>query len=330
MDDAHGGPHAFTYAHAHFQWVLTLLNSPHTDTTHRKLLVALGELGHLTGWLARDVLNGNLATQYWHTAYKAACSAGDTALSAHVLQTMATHADHDGRPREARELYEAVLSASTRLPAGVIALTQCHATLAHAHLADLPACERAYGEAMEALSRIGDPQDQPSFLYWLNERSIQQVPGEAFLVAGQPARAETLLRQAIAPEDGYQRDDIIHETYLGLALLDQNELEAACGAARRAIGLVDQVSSPRAADHLRLLCDRMQPHADQIDIRETLDDAGAAINQKGPPDSVRASDGSRHWPQGPRIAVDLAATRCLGQQGAGHPPAEGLPCAPHC
>jgi hypothetical protein len=88
------------------------------------------------------------------------------------------------------------------------------------------------------------------------------------------------LRDAAEPDAGYDRDNVIHETWLGLALLEQRKIEGACKAAENAIGLIERVSSPRALDHLRVLCDQMRAHLEHPEIRDTLENAAPAISHQ--------------------------------------------------
>ena len=76
------------------------------------------------------------------------------------------------------------------------------------------------------------------------------------------------------------RDSVIHLTWLARALLGQGEIEGACRSAQHALNALDVIASPRAADFTRTLCDRMQPYADNADVREVLERADDLVGAR--------------------------------------------------
>jgi transcriptional regulator with XRE-family HTH domain len=280
MDDAQGGPMVLSLAQREFAWVAELLdNGTYDEATGRALYRALAELGQLAAWLANDVGDTALAQRFGITAVRAAASAGDRALGAHALSSMAHQTAYAGHPSEALTMFDAVLTRSGELPGSVLARTQASAGYAHALLGDRHGCETAHGAALEALDRE-DPDDRPPYLYWLSERYIYETGGEAYLILGQPDRSVPMLQNGNVADTQYTRDSVIHLTWLARAQLSQGEIEASCDSAQRALNALDVIASPRAADFTRTLCDRMQPYTGNADVREVVERANELVSAR--------------------------------------------------
>jgi transcriptional regulator with XRE-family HTH domain len=107
MDDAAGGGTVLSLAEQAFGWVAGLLDqASYDERTGRRLHIALAELGQLTGWIAHDAGRPGLGQRYHVAALRAAHSADDRPLGAHILGCMADEAVHHGRPAEAVMLIE--------------------------------------------------------------------------------------------------------------------------------------------------------------------------------------------------------------------------------
>ncbi|MFN2494699.1 MAG: hypothetical protein ABR608_02155, partial [Pseudonocardiaceae bacterium] len=113
MDDVAGGGTVLSLAQHEFDLVAGLLDqASYNEPTGRKLHVLLANLGQLAGWGAYDAGQPGLAQRYNVAALRAAHSADDRALGAHILASMAKQTAHQGRPAEAVTLVEtAVLGA---------------------------------------------------------------------------------------------------------------------------------------------------------------------------------------------------------------------------
>ncbi|MGH3849178.1 MAG: hypothetical protein ACRDRT_05670, partial [Pseudonocardiaceae bacterium] len=99
MDDAAGGGTVLWLAQQAFGWVAGLLDqASYDERTGRRLYIALAELGQLTGWVAHDAGRPGLGQRYHIAALRAAHSADDRALGAHILGCMADQAARHGRP----------------------------------------------------------------------------------------------------------------------------------------------------------------------------------------------------------------------------------------
>jgi DNA-binding XRE family transcriptional regulator len=91
MDDVAGGGSVLSRAQHEFSWVAGLLDHARYDErTGRGLHAVLAELGQLCGWSAHDTGHHGLAQRYHVTALRAAHSADDRPLGAHILASLAS------------------------------------------------------------------------------------------------------------------------------------------------------------------------------------------------------------------------------------------------
>ena len=98
MDDVAGGGSVLSLAQHEFGWITGLLDqASYDEATGRKLLASLAELGQLASWGAYDSGQPGLAQRYNVAALRAAHSADDRPLGAHILGSMAKQAAHQGR-----------------------------------------------------------------------------------------------------------------------------------------------------------------------------------------------------------------------------------------
>ena len=140
MDDVAGGGSVLSMARSQFSWVSELLNqASYDEATGRKLLVTLAELGQLIGWAAFDDGQYGLAQRYYLVGLRAAHSANDQPLGAHILGCMAFQSTRYGDPAEGVTLAETALAGAGRgAPVSLLAvlygrqaeaLAGCHETI---------------------------------------------------------------------------------------------------------------------------------------------------------------------------------------------------------
>ncbi|MGH3823163.1 MAG: hypothetical protein ACRDRA_10075, partial [Pseudonocardiaceae bacterium] len=93
MEDVAGGGGVLALARHEFGWVAGLLDQARYDErTGRALHVVLAELGQFCGWSAFDIGQHGLAQRFYVAALRAAHSADDRPLGAHILASMAIQA----------------------------------------------------------------------------------------------------------------------------------------------------------------------------------------------------------------------------------------------
>ncbi len=285
MDDVAGGGSVLAMAQQTFAWVAGLLDrARYDDRTGRGLHVVLAELGQLCGWSACDGGDYELAQRYNVAGLRAAHTADDRPLGAHILATMANQAARQGQPAEGVTLIETAL-AGTRGQATPALLAELHVwqALSFATLRDTSACTAAISQARTRVEQL-KPDDDPPWLYWLNPAAITISAGNCLLLLGQADHAAALLDEGISEfGESFVRDRQIHLTQLADALArpgKQHDLEAAAGLGVQSIDLAETLDATRGAGLLRDLYFRMKPHDEVSAVRDFLERARGFVVQQ--------------------------------------------------
>ncbi len=283
MGDAAGGDDVLSLAQYHYGWVAGLLDrASYDDATGRKLHSALAELGQLCGWSAYDAGDFGLAQRYNIAALRAAHTADDRPLGAHILGEMAYQTTHQGKPPEAITFIDTAL-AGPRGQQTPRLLAQLHIQRAHifAAMNDTPGCTAAISQARTHVEQ-SPMDDDPSYLYWVRPAEITSSAGECLLQLGQADRAATLIDEGIAMFDApFDRDRQYYLTHLAEARArpgKQRDLEAAAGKGIEAIQLAESLSSTLNANRIRSLTRQLKPHAQVPAVRAFLERAEGVVN----------------------------------------------------
>jgi DNA-binding XRE family transcriptional regulator/tetratricopeptide (TPR) repeat protein len=265
IDDVAGGGSVLSLAQHEFGWVTGLLDqASYDEVTGRKLLVALAELGQFASWGAYDSRQPGLAQRYNVAALRAAHSADDRPLGAHILGSMAKQAAHQGRPVEAVTLAETALVGargveSPRLQAE-LCVRQAYA-LAASH--DTAGCIAAISKARDYVEQLVADND-PQWLYWVIPAWIIVEAGDSLLLLGNADQAAGMLDEGIALfDESFVRDRQIYLTPQADALArpgKQRDLDAAADRGTTAIELAENLDSTISVDLLRDLYHQMKPH----------------------------------------------------------------------
>jgi transcriptional regulator with XRE-family HTH domain len=278
MDDAAGGGTVLALAQQAFGWVAGLLDqASYDDHTGRRLHIALAELGQLTGVAAHDAGRTGLGQRYHLAALRAAHTADDRPLGAHILACMADQAADHGRPAEAVTLIEtAVAGIRGRETPRLLAELSMLKAYALATLRDGSACAAAAAQARTRVERF-KPDSDPPWLYWVTPAWITAGAGDCLLRLGHPDRATPLLDGGIALfDESFARDRQFYSIYLATALArpgPQRDLEAAADRGLAAVRLAESVTSTLGIDRLRDLYLQMQPHASVPAVGDFLERA---------------------------------------------------------
>lgn len=279
MGDTAGGDTVLSLAQHHFGWVGGLLDqASYDDAVGRKLHIALAELGQLCSFSAFDAGNYGLAQRYHVAALRAAHTADDRPLGAHILGEMAYQAAHRDRPAEAVTLVDTALS-GTRGRQTPRLLAQLYIQRAHGHavLNDASACTTAISQARTHVERSGTGHDQP-YLYWVRPAEVTSSAGECLLQLGPSDQAAALINEGIAMDADapFNRDRQYYLTYLAEARArpgKQRDLEASAALAKQSIDLAAGLDSTLNIGRIRSLAHQLKPHATVPAVREFLDRA---------------------------------------------------------
>ncbi len=285
MDDVAGGGDVLSLAQYHFGWVAGLLDqSSYGDATGRKLHVALAELGQFIGWVCYDTAQHGLAQRYYIAGLRAAHTADDRLLGAHILGSMAYQAAHQGQPGEAVTIIDTAV-AGTRGQQTPRLLAELYIRKAHgfAVLKDASACTAAISQARTHVEQAGN-DDDPSYLYWVRPAEITASAGECLLRLGQADQAAACMERGIALFDApFDRDRQYYVAHVAVALARpgrQRDVEAAASKGMEAIGLAESLSSARSVDLIRNLTQQLKPHHMVPAVRDFLERAKGFVERE--------------------------------------------------
>ena len=278
MDDVAGGGAMLSLAQQEFSWVTNLLNqTSYDEATGRKLLVALAELGQLVGWAAYDDGQYELAQRYNLAGLRAAHSAGDRPLGAHILGYMAFQSVRQGDPIEAVTLTETALAgAGHGSPASLLALLYDRQAEALASCHETKACMTAIDKAQALVERM-QPANDPAWLYWMSRGVFLYGSGTSLIKVGHAERAVPLLEEgALISGSSYPRDRLHALIRLAEALVrpgEQQDVEAAAHHGIEAVQIAENLISGRSVQRIRELEQQMEPQATLPAVRDFMERA---------------------------------------------------------
>ncbi|MGH3696547.1 MAG: helix-turn-helix transcriptional regulator [Pseudonocardiaceae bacterium] len=282
MDDVAGGGTMLALAEQEFGVVAKLLDrASYDESTGRKLYHALAELGRLAGWGAYESGQPGLAQRYNIAALRAAHTAKDRSLGAHILGFMAYQATRQAQPAEAVTLIETALTGirGRETPALLAELYGWQAD-AFATLRDDSGCAAAMSKARTQIEHLSPDDDLP-YLYWVTPAEITAYAGQCLLQLGHSEQAITLLDEGIALLDGsFARDRQAYLTHSAVALIQpghQRDLDTAATRGMEAIDIAQSLHSTYSVDLLRDLHDQMTPHAKVPAVHDFLERAQGLV-----------------------------------------------------
>ncbi|MGH3803178.1 MAG: helix-turn-helix transcriptional regulator, partial [Pseudonocardiaceae bacterium] len=217
MDDVAGGGTVLSLARHEFGWVAGLLDAASYDEpTGRKLHVALAELGQLAGWTAYDAGRQALAQRYYIAALRAAHTADDRPLGAHILSCMAEQAVLEGRPAEAVTLIQTAFAGIQGVKTPRL-LSELHIRQGYA-LGTMQNASGCTAAVSKARSHVEPQDDDPPWLYWVSPADITAFAGNCLLQLGHPERAAALLEEGIDLfDESFVRDRQLYSIHLAHA-----------------------------------------------------------------------------------------------------------------
>ncbi|MEW2294557.1 helix-turn-helix transcriptional regulator [Streptomyces sp. NPDC006743] len=249
--------------------------SEHSEETGRGLLVQIGELGQIAGWIASDAGCGEDAERAYRLGISAARQAGDAVLVAQLAGSLGYHLSNGGREREGLELANAaVVEAGPDAPAATRALFLDRVAWAHTRAGEAQPALRALGEAHAALDATDGPP-APSWAYWVRREELEVMDARVFTELRRPLRAVPLLQDVLGRYDAtHAREVALYRSWLAVALADANEPEQAAEEARRVIDTSGDLPSERTAERARTVLRRLKEYKDVPEAREVLADHG--------------------------------------------------------
>jgi hypothetical protein len=129
--------------------------------------------------------------------------------------------------------------------------------------------------ALATVERVYDrrrPDDDPTWVYWLDSNEITVMAGRCWVELGLPDRATPLLDAAVARcDENHAREAALYRSWLAEAYLQRGDLDHALSEAAHVIDLERRAGSQRASDRVRYLRTQFDNHGDRHTVR-TFDD----------------------------------------------------------
>ncbi|MGI5443335.1 helix-turn-helix domain-containing protein [Streptomyces shenzhenensis] len=253
----------------------------HTAEVGRALLVQIGELAQIAGWIASDAGRHEEAERIYRLGLSAARQAEDMTLAGNLAGSLAYQMSNTGRTDEGLTLAQAALhDATNEAPGKARALYWDRVAWAHTQAGgheNARAAMRALGEASEALADDStDTDEPPAYLYWVDAGELQVMESRVYTELRRPLRAVPLLRDVLSGYDAtHTREMALYLSWLAIALADANEPEEAAAVAERVIRIAADVASERTAERVRVVLARLREYADVPEVAALLADHAA-------------------------------------------------------
>lgn len=248
----------------------------YSDTTGRQLLVQIGELAQVAGWIASDAGQHAEAEQIYRLGLSAAMQAEDRTLAGNLAGSLAYQLTNTGQELEGLDLALAALDgAGPDAPAKARALYLDRVAWAHTKVGGSENAQhamRALGAASEALAEGSEDAEEPAYLYWVDAGELQVMESRVYTELRRPLRAVPLLRDVLGRYDAtHTRELALYLSWLAVAYADANEPEEAAVTAERVFSLSADVASERTAERVRVVLARLAEYADVPEVRAVLD-----------------------------------------------------------
>ncbi len=156
---------------------------------------ALAVQALVTGWLLYDAAKHGAARDVNRQALRMSRTAGDHAMELLVMQNMAMHAAHLGRPVEALTLARQVLE-SNRLPPRLEALFRTREARALAQGGDISGALDSFAKA-RSLYLEGVCDGEPYWFWWINDQEILWHEGMIYADLGRWSDSLEALQRSI-------------------------------------------------------------------------------------------------------------------------------------
>ncbi|MFI5841634.1 helix-turn-helix domain-containing protein [Catenuloplanes sp. NPDC051500] len=270
LDDYLGGEHTQAVVAAELAATGRLVReAAYTEAVGRRLLVAVGELCQLAGYVYTDAGRLAEAERLYLAGMRAAHAGGDDGVAANNLSALSYQLANDGdAPRAVRLARSAYAGARDEASATVRALLLERVAWAHALAGETGAAERALGAVDETYAERSRAAD-PVWAYWVTPEEVEIMRGRVWTELKRPLRAVPALRGVI---EGYgpdrARETTLYRSWLAEALEQAGEVDEAAALATGTVKLSQHAHSVRAVQRIEVLRRVLAPHRGNAAVDE--------------------------------------------------------------
>ncbi|MGW6454337.1 helix-turn-helix domain-containing protein [Streptomyces sp. NPDC055078] len=282
IDASSGSGSLAATASTHLRVLLDLLkNGTYNEPMGRKLAAVTADTAMQAGWFTFDSGAHDAAQGLFVGALRAAHASGDSRLRAGALAYLAIHGYSVGDPRDAVTAARTARQAISTWDAPALhAMLLTRQARGHARLREERHARTALEEARKLCAR-GRGEDDPHWLYWINQGEILGQTGSCYLDLGRPAEAAAAFAEA---RGVLSRHEIrTHAQFLSRAATAQmraGDTDAGCATGQDVLTLVGGVRSARLDDHLQTMLDEAQSLGSSGAVRGLLDRGRAVLRER--------------------------------------------------
>jgi hypothetical protein len=255
----------------------------YSEKVGRELFSALAEMTCLAAYMTLDAGRHALAQRYYVQALNLSRHAEDALLSGYVLSCMSFQATYLGHARDGVALAAAAqLRAGDRAMPGATAMFKALEARAHALLGDEAASAAALAAAEHQLGR-SLPGDGPPWLTYFTSAELAAHTASCLRDLGKPAAG--VEPQVACALDAYDPVCVRSRGFAHIVLATAHlaappaiDVEAACGAADKALDIAGRVRSARVREHLADFLQRLQPYHAEPAAREFAERARPVLD----------------------------------------------------
>ncbi|WP_344246642.1 hypothetical protein [Actinocorallia libanotica] len=272
VDDYVGGAQSARLADTDLSMVVSMLRrGTYSLDVERRLYAVAGGLCRMAGWGSFDGGRPAAAERYWHAGLRASKHADDVDGGIYILSNWAMQRFYAGDGHEAIALLDAAKGSLGHVSETVHAMLETWRVRAHANLGEADEAAKALMRAEKHWEQRR-PEDDPTWIYWMQRPSTTIEPNLAMLQLEQPQNVESNLREWI-DLDGHQypRDHALALTVVGTAQLALGELDTAIGTGREALSLLRSIDSGRVGDELKEFLDKLPDDRLAREFREEVE-----------------------------------------------------------
>lgn len=283
LDAGSGGGMIIDVGAAHLLLIFRILRTgSYTETTGRRLAGIAADTAAQTGWFAFDAGQHALAQGYLLASLRAAHVSEDARLGAAALSYIAIQGYSTGHPGDAvlaaRAARGKIRSSST--PA-LEAMLLTREARGHAKLGERQATLRALGRANELYAQ-GRSENDPHWLYWLNDGELLGQAGSCYFDLGDFSRAaSTLIEAARTHSLGEPRTRALLLSRAAVAQVKNGEMESGCITGHESATLAEGINSTRLDDHLLSISEELAPISRSSLARGLIDRVAEAVGSRG-------------------------------------------------
>ncbi|MHA6618901.1 helix-turn-helix domain-containing protein [Pseudonocardia sp. DLS-67] len=247
LDDVIGGKDLFPLVRKELADARSVVQeASYSDETGRRLLIVVGELAQLAGWVASDAGQYVEAERIYLSGVMAARAAGDHVLAGQLLSSLSYQATNVADPADAALLARSAVAGARNATPTVRALLLERVAWASARSRDRDGARRALDAVDDSYTARSPGIEEPEWVYWLDRNEIDVMAGRCLIELGDPVSAEPLLSNAIA---GYAaehaREVALYRTWLAESYARAGMLDAAQNTISRARTSANRVHSAR-------------------------------------------------------------------------------------